>query len=74
MILLGIRCPKEATTPKSHFSESSPFHVSLGRGQMVMGIECCAAYLATIQGCGLGDGTTTDNSFTAIPSCLKVNK
>jgi hypothetical protein len=66
MILDGMRCPNEATTPKSQQS----FCFSFGSGQTEIGRLCCFAYFATKQGWGLGAGTTTDNSLTILPSCL----
>ena len=47
MILLGIRWPKEATTPRSQEPWFDPTPKSLGRGQVERGKLCLTAYLAT---------------------------
>ena len=69
MIRDGMRCPNEATTPKSKQSVCE-WLISFGSGQTEIGRLCCFAYFATKQGWGFGAGTTTDNSLTIFPFCL----
>ena len=69
MILFGMRCPKDATTPKSQKPCTGN---SFGRGQMEIGRLCSMAYFATTHGWGFGAGTTTDSSLTTLPFFLKI--
>ena len=61
MILKGIRCPNEATTPISQFS---CHEASLESGQIFMGSWLDWAKSPTAHKCGFGGGITTDSAST----------